>query len=188
MKKILVALTIALLSTAATAQPNVIVIMLDDAPDILSLMPKTSALLSQATRYTNSFANNPLCGPSRATFLTGQESGTHGVTTNGSGFLADTTGLVPDALRDAGYVTALFGKSPNGFRGAPSELGFDRWATLIYLGDARYFDPDMDVDGTAPEFRRLYDGHYLRSCATLDRRRERTLFRVGRLDRRPRPQ
>lgn len=151
LRTMLAALTTALLSTTAGAQPNIIVIMLDDVPDNLSVLPKTSALLSLGTRYTNSFVNFPLCGPSRATFLTGQDADTHGVKGDG-GFLAVKTGLVPQALRAANYTTALFGKNPNGFKGLASELGFAHWETIADIRDDRYFNPQLNIDGTTQPF------------------------------------
>ncbi len=146
LKTILATLATTLLTTAAAGQPNIIVIMVDDVPDNLSVLPRTTSLLPQATRYTNSFVNFPLCGPSRATFLTGQESHTHGVRKN-PGFLADRTGLVTHALQAEGYATALFGKTPNGFKDSPALLGFDYWATIADLSEDRYFDPPMNVAG-----------------------------------------
>ncbi len=147
MKTFLAAVAAAFISTAAAAQPNIIVIMVDDVSDDLSIMPRVEQLLSQGTRYTNSFVNFPLCGPSRATFLTGQEADKHGVIGNSEGFLSDLTGLVPDALRAAGYRTGIFGKSPNLFDGSPGDLGFDHWVTVSDIHGTRFFDPGMDVDG-----------------------------------------
>jgi N-acetylglucosamine-6-sulfatase len=152
MKTFLAALATAFLSTAAAAQPNIIVIMVDDVSDNLSIMPRVERLLSKGTRYTNSFVNFPLCGPSRATFLTGQEADKHGVMGNSEGFLTDLTGLVPDALRRAGYRTGIFGKSPNLFAGSPGDLGFDHWVTLKNIHSTRFFDPAMDVDGSIRRF------------------------------------
>jgi N-acetylglucosamine-6-sulfatase len=147
LKTILAALTTALLTTAAVAQqPNIIVIMVDDVPDNLAALPRSTSLLPLATRYTNSFVNFPLCGPSRATFLTGQEAQTHGVRKN-PGFLPDRTGLITHALKTMGYATALFGKTPNGFKNSPNLLGFDYWATIADLSEDRYFDPPMNVSG-----------------------------------------
>jgi N-acetylglucosamine-6-sulfatase len=135
------------LSAAASPRPNIIVVMLDDVTDDLSFMPRTTALLADGTRYTNSFVGYPLCGPSRATFLTGQEARTHGVTDNGMSL--EPVGLMPQALRAAGYRTAIIGKRPNGFRGSMAELGFDAWATIERRD--RYFGRRLDTDhGRAP--------------------------------------
>lgn len=135
----------------AQQPPNIIVIMLDDVPDDLSIMPRTTALLSQGARYANSFTHQPLCGPSRATFLTGQEGVNNGVIANGA-FLADLSGLMPQALQAAGYTTGMFGKSPNGFGGSPVAFGFDHWATLTRIGSGRYENPRMDINGEPKRF------------------------------------
>lgn len=113
-------------------------------------MTKTSALLPQAIRYTNSFVNQPLCGPSRATFLTGQESVTHGVTAN-TAFLSNLGGLMPQALRAAGYTTGMFGKNPNHYKGSAGAFGFDRWS-IVMRNKRRYFDPKLDIDGVPTRF------------------------------------
>jgi N-acetylglucosamine-6-sulfatase len=129
-------------SPAPAAQPNIIVITLDDVGDDISFMRRTTELLRQGTRYSNSFVNYPLCGPSRATFLTGQEAQNHGVTDNGTS--VEPIGLVPQALQAAGYTTAMVGKHPNGFKGSPADLGFDRWA-IIDRGD-RYFSRVLETE------------------------------------------
>lgn len=154
-KALLATAALAVLATATQAKapdkPNIIVIMLDDVPDDLTIMPRVSALLPTGTRYENSFTNQPLCGPSRATFLTGQESPNHGVTSNGA-FLSDLSGLVPQALRAAGYTTGMFGKNPNGYGGSAGTLGFDRWSIVMQINKRRYVDPKLDINGTPTEF------------------------------------
>jgi arylsulfatase A-like enzyme len=74
---------------SATA-PNVVVFMSDD----LSLatlnaglangwMPNLQThIVNQGTTFANSFVADSVCCPSRATFLTGQQSHNHGVTNN----------------------------------------------------------------------------------------------------------
>jgi arylsulfatase A-like enzyme len=60
--------------TVALAAPNIVVVMTDDQEDTGSMayMPKVHSLIAeQGITFTNSFVNVPLCGPSRASFLTG---------------------------------------------------------------------------------------------------------------------
>src|SRR5262249_55732778 len=103
----------------APARPNIVVIMADDMrADDLRWMPATRRLLGSAgATFANSFASQPLCCPSRATFLTGQYAHNTGVLGNGGpfGFHAfhDSWTLAPD-LRAAGSRAPLVGKYLNG--------------------------------------------------------------------------
>lgn len=138
-------------ATQSKRPPNIIVIMLDDVSDNIDFMRRTREAARSGTRYVNSFVNFPLCGPSRATFLTGQEAGTHGIRWDEKGGL-EPVGLVPQALQEAGYRTAIFGKKPKPVKGKMKALGFDHSA-VITDEDGRYFDPVLDVDGKKQRFR-----------------------------------
>jgi len=71
--------------TPTPPPPNFVVIMADDLEaQGIARMPLLESLLTrQGTRFANSFVTTPLCAPSRATFLTGQYTHTHGVFSNG---------------------------------------------------------------------------------------------------------
>ena len=114
-----------LISSAACASPNIVVILTDDQDDTGSMayMPKTISLVAEhGITFTNSFVNLPLCAPSRASFLTGQSAHNHKIMSNqtnkGGGWekLKDyETNMLPVWLQDAGYETALLGKYINGY-------------------------------------------------------------------------
>ena len=74
--RLLCAIVLLLISaTASLAAPNIVVIMTDDQDDTGSMayMPKTLSLIAEhGVTFKNSLVNLPLCGPSRASFLTGQ--------------------------------------------------------------------------------------------------------------------
>jgi N-acetylglucosamine-6-sulfatase len=131
------------------AEPkSFVVIHWDDVSrDQAAMMPLVGALAASGTVYSRAFTNVPLCGPSRAAFLTGQEAETTGLETNSD---ADWgTNFVPQALRQAGYRTMMIGKMPNGYTGTPAGLGFNRWAVLTGINaEDRYFDAEIDVNGT----------------------------------------
>lgn len=148
---------------AAAAEPMPIVdrtvyIGTDDQGDIdtLERMPLTMGLITsgRAVRFANSHGQVPLCGPGRATFLTGQTARNHGVTGNGepAGGWANfaDSGLITVAMQNAGIKTALIGvKLINGFRGSPAELGFDHYELLVsHAGSDRYLEAEFDVNGT----------------------------------------
>ena len=83
------------------AAPNIVVIMTDDQDDTGSMayMPKTLSLIAErGVTFKNSFVNLPLCGPSRASFLTGQAAHNHGIRANSpldAGRLVVTPGFLP---------------------------------------------------------------------------------------------
>ena len=79
---------------------------------------------SRGLLFSNSFAPNPLCCPSRASFLVGQYSHNHRVYSHEVpyGFAAfDDHLTVGTALNQAGYQTALVGKYLNGYGKQPVE-------------------------------------------------------------------
>jgi arylsulfatase A-like enzyme len=137
-------------------RPNIVFIMTDDQrQDAMSAYgnltlktPNMDSIGIGGMRLTEFFVTNSLCGPSRASFLTGLYSHTHGVLTNGGGpDFADNPGLRADQktfvhlLRDAGYHTAIVGKWH-----LPSiPTGFDEW--VVFPGQGQYYDPFMIANG-----------------------------------------
>ncbi len=117
-------------------RPNVVVLMTDDQTvESLRVMPQTQRLIAdEGVSFANNFASNPLCCPSRSTYLTGQYAHNHGVLRNGDpngGFSAlDGTSTLPVWLQSAGYYTAHIGKYLNGYgRTVPTEVppGWSEW-------------------------------------------------------------
>jgi arylsulfatase A-like enzyme len=141
----------------ASARPNVLFVMTDDqrhdamsaAGNPILRTPNMDRIAAGGARFTQAFVTNSLCGPSRASVLTGLYSHAHGVITNGAGpVYKDQPGLKPEQptfvslLREAGYHTGVVGKWH--LRSLPS--GFDQWA--IFPGQGSYKDPEMIAGGT----------------------------------------
>lgn len=63
--------------------------------------------------------NNSICGPSRATILTGQVDTRTGVMNNAQASNLNTEETVGPALQAAGYRTGIFGKLLNGYGAEP---------------------------------------------------------------------
>src|SRR6266550_7063559 len=114
------------LSSQAASAPNFVVIMTDDQ-DAESLVGMNgaaggstfSAIVKRGVTFRNSFVVTPQCGPSRASFLTGQYPHNHGlwtnnVTPNGYAQFSEQQTLAV-WLRNAGYRTSLIGKYINGY-------------------------------------------------------------------------
>ena len=71
--------------------------------------PNLDRLVSQGVTFTHAFSQNPVCTPSRASFLTGRYPRTTGARQNGQAIPADEV-LVTKMLADAGYDCGLSGK------------------------------------------------------------------------------
>ncbi len=150
--------------TARTAGPNIIFIMTDDQQQSamsaygnkILKTPNLDRIGVEGIRFTEMFVTNSLCAPSRASFLTGLYSHTHGVTTNGppGSIFQNQPGLKDDQqtfvhlLRHAGYHTALVGKWH--LRSLPT--GFDQWI-ILPGGGGPYNDPEMITNGMPVKFR-----------------------------------
>ena len=139
-------------------QPNIVVILTDDQRwDTLSVMPNVEAkLVGHGITFTNAFVENPLCCPSRASFLTGKDSHTTGVFTNDDpygGFAHfDDSATLATWLDDAGYDTFLTGKYLNQYwdtGGLYEPPGWDGWRA--FASSSPYFNYDVSLDGTAVE-------------------------------------
>ncbi|MEW4568814.1 sulfatase [Tautonia sp. JC769] len=134
----------------AMERPNVLIILVDDlgfgdlssfgAPDLQT--PNIDALAASGLRFSNAYANCPVCSPTRAALLSGRTPDVVGVPGvirthrfNNWGYLDPDVPLLPELLGEAGYHTAIVGKwhlgleSPN----TPGERGFDH--VHGFLGD-----------------------------------------------------
>ncbi len=138
-------------------RPNIVVIMTDDQ-DLASMrvMPKLEKLVSgKGTSFANSFASNPVCCPSRSTFLSGRYSHNTGVYRNSpphGGFTSfDDSNTLPVWLQDAGYNTALIGKYMNGY-GADDPTyvppGWSEWYGAVDPTTYRMYGYTLNENGT----------------------------------------
>jgi arylsulfatase A-like enzyme len=139
-------------------QPNIVMLLTDDQRwDTLSYMPNLeSEIVDHGVTFTNAFVENPLCCPSRASFLTGNDSHTTGVYSNNppfGGFSAfDDHATLATWLHDAGYRTALVGKYLNHYDSTDGTYvppGWDRWRA--FATGPKYFNYELSVDGTSIE-------------------------------------
>jgi arylsulfatase A-like enzyme len=145
-------------SLAPRAKPNIIFVLTDDM-DMASLphLTKLGSLMSSAgVSFSNSFASDPVCCPSRASTLRGQYTHNHGIWTNGRGFnscfddfrLAGMeSSTVATWLQGAGYRTGLLGKYLNKYP-AKRDGTFDE--TYVPPGwDVWFAVVNTDVDSGA---------------------------------------
>ncbi len=101
-------------------------------------MPNVRRLLgARGVTFSNAFAADPLCCPSRATILTGTYAHTHQVWLNVpplGGFPRFRDGsTLATWLEGGGFDTALFGKYLNSYTGTYVPPGWDRWVAIVTL-------------------------------------------------------
>ena len=111
------ALFAAVAHAADRSKPNVVIMLVDDlgSGDVSCLFrdvvktPNIDRLAKQGVKFTSGYVTAPLCGPSRAGFLSGRYQQRFGFNGNRDGIPTDIP-LLPGLLKSAGYRTALFGK------------------------------------------------------------------------------
>ena len=144
-------------AVASAQQPNIVLIVADDlgygdlssygAEDLHS--PALDSLAASGIRFTQFYANSPVCSPTRASLLSGRYpplAGVPGVIrtheSNNWGNLAQNIELLPEKLRLRGYHTSMVGKWHLGLNAPqrPVDRGFDHFEG--FLGDMMddYYD------------------------------------------------
>jgi arylsulfatase A-like enzyme len=81
--------------------------------------PHIDSIAARGVAFDKFYVASPVCMPNRASLMTGRMPSVHGVRSNGIPLSLDAVTFV-DLLRDAGYATALIGKSHlQNFTGRP---------------------------------------------------------------------
>ena len=138
------------IASGQAEKPNVLVIIVDDlgygdlssygAEDLRS--PHIDKLAAEGIRFTEYYANCPVCSPTRAALLTGRYQelvGVPGVVRthpeDNWGYLAPSATMLPQALKPLGYHTCAIGKWHLGLdhEAHPNTRGFDHFHG--FLGD-----------------------------------------------------
>jgi arylsulfatase A-like enzyme len=134
------------------SRPNFVIMMCDDQRwDAMSLAgntvlktPNMDRIGREGIVFRNAFVTNSLCGPSRATILTGTYSHTNGMIDNRPKTeIRPDAPWMPDLLRASGYEVAFCGKSHQ--KNALRERTWDYY--FGYKGQGRYKDPII-AEGT----------------------------------------
>jgi arylsulfatase A-like enzyme len=141
-----------LLSQSATKKPpNIVFIFSDDHayqaisayndPRHLVDTPHIDRLGKEGMRFDRCVVPNSICGPSRASLLTGKYSHLNGFYNNTNSRFDGSQTTFPKLLRAAGYQTAIFGK----WHLVSTPTGFDEWHILP--GQGVYYNPAMIHNG-----------------------------------------
>jgi len=139
---------------AKESPPNIVFIFSDDHAwqalssygDSRELVetPNLDRLAESGMRFDRCLVTNSICGPSRATVLTGKYSHLNGVYNNSGNTPFDGSQVTfPKLLQKSGYETAIVGK----WHLESDPTGFDYWQILP--GQGTYYNPEMITeDGT----------------------------------------
>lgn len=146
------ALLAALAASGASAEeaprrPNIVFIFSDDHayqalgaygdPRDLLETPNLDRVAREGARFDRCLVPNSICGPSRASVLTGTYNHINGFYNNVNSRFDGDQSTFPKLLRAAGYQTAMVGK----WHLVTEPTGFDYWNILP--GQGLYYAPDM---------------------------------------------
>lgn len=132
---------------ADDVRPNIVFIMSDDHAvravsaygDSLVETPNIDRIAANGVRFDRAYVGNAICGPSRATALTGMHSHGNGFYSNEwSGPFDGTQQTLPRLLLGVGYQTAVIGK----WHLYSDPVGFDHWEVIHnQFEQGTYYNP-----------------------------------------------
>ena len=140
--RLLILLLLFSVGSFAQQRPNIIYIMSDDHDaDAISAYnkkfiqtPNIDRIAKEGVLFTRNFVANSICGPVRATLITGQHSHKNGIKDNRTRFDSSKINM-PKLMQQGGYQTAIVGK----WHLQSYPTGFDYWKILP--GQGLYVEP-----------------------------------------------
>ena len=134
-------------SAQESARPNILFIFCDDLTcqslscygDNRHLLdtPNIDRIAREGIRFDRCLVTNSICGPSRATILTGKYSHLNGFYNNSNCKFDSDQVTFPKLLQKSGYATAMIGK----WHLVSDPTGFDYWNILP--GQGLYYNSQM---------------------------------------------
>ena len=135
----------------ATKRPNILFIFCDDLTcqaisaygenRKLLQTPNMDRLAAEGVRFDRCLVTNSICGPSRATILTGKYSHRNGFYNNSNSTFDSSQQTFVRLLQQSGYQTGIVGK----WHLISDPVGFDSWHILP--GQGLYYNPPMIRNG-----------------------------------------
>jgi arylsulfatase A-like enzyme len=140
-----------LIANADNPRPNIVFIFADDLTcqaistygDSRHLLqtPNMDRLAKEGMQFNRCLVTNSICGPSRATILTGKYSHMNGFYNNSNSRFDSSQTTFAKLLQGSGYSTAVVGK----WHLVSDPVGFDYWHILP--GQGLYYNPPMIDNG-----------------------------------------
>lgn len=132
MKRLLLILALLADADAAAPRPNIVLMVADDLGygdlscqgAMKFATPRIDSLASQGVRFTDAHSYSGICMPSRYALLSGRYAFRLRRAMDYACQFDDGQVLLPGALKDAGYRTAMLGKWHNGF-GRSNEVNWN---------------------------------------------------------------
>ncbi|CAA0111755.1 Multifunctional alkaline phosphatase superfamily protein [Halioglobus japonicus] len=141
--------TIFSVASSAAERPNIVFIFSDDHAvravsaygDSLVETPNIDRIAAGGMRFDRAYVGNAICGPSRATLLTGLHSHANGFYSNEwSGPFDGEQQTLSSLLQTAGYQTAVIGK----WHLYSDPVGFDHWEVIDnVMEQGTYYNPSF---------------------------------------------
>lgn len=136
------------LGAQTRSMPNIVLVLSDDhATQAISAYdfdignvaptPNLDRIAREGMRFDRCMVGNSICGPSRATILTGKHSHQNGFYMNEDTEFDGSQTTFPKLLQKGGYETAIIGK----WHLASQPAGFDYWEVLP--GQGLYYRPEF---------------------------------------------
>lgn len=133
--------------------PNIVFILADDLGygDLgcygqkLIRTPNIDALAKSGMRFTDFYAGSTVCAPSRASLMTGQHTGKTYIRGNGELPLRAGDSIIPQYLKQKGYVNGMVGKWGLGLQnteGVPEKKGWDYFVGHLHHVEGHYQKSD----------------------------------------------
>ena len=145
MKNILWILILGACNSFAQQRPNIVIIVSDDHAyqaisaygNKLVKTPGIDRIANEGVLFNKAYVTNSICGPSRATILTGKYSHKNGFKDNEHSSFDGSQNTFIKELTNAGYQTAWIGK----WHLETEPQGFSYWQVLP--GQGSYYNPDF---------------------------------------------
>jgi arylsulfatase A-like enzyme len=164
--------------TGVNRRPNILFIFADDHAwqaisaynDSRRLLetPHIDRLAREGMRFDRYLVANSICGPSRASVLTGKYAHANGFYNNTNSRFDGTQTTFPKLLHAAGYQTGIVGK----WHLVSDPTGFDEWHILPDQGV--YYHPAMIHNGSQRERQGYTTDIITQDCLDWLRRRDRS--------------
>ncbi len=145
---------VALSAAEPVEHPNIVLVLADDLGygDLGCYgqerirTPQIDRMAQEGMRFTQHYAGNTVCAPSRCALMTGWHMGHARIRGNSSLSIGPEDRTIAEALREAGYRTALIGKwglGEDGSAGVPNQKGFDHFFGYLNQSHAHNYYPEF---------------------------------------------